>query len=794
MKPTKWLLVSLVLICCPLYSHSQLWSGILNSTYGSGACGFGQITSAGQCAIDWTQVGVPGGVPTNWTQSGSTISPSGGDDTSTIQSAINSCAGSSLPGKYVQLSGTNASPATFAIAGTVTIKNYCKLVGGGPQATILKCTGTSGACLDEGAYNDAPYKNGTCTITSGNTAGSTSIVVSATGLDSNPCSITAGGFLVVSELNNAVYVQTTDPQSGGASCTYCDVLWGGTRVREQIVQITSVSGSGPYTVAITPGLYTDYGTASGTSPAYATPFGQENGGKPDCIYCGIENLQVWATGSRLSSGGPDFDMTLCAFCWVYRVEANYTDGDWLDVNYCFRCEVRDNYFFNGFGHGPGGSDDDVSLREETSATLLINNIMERGHTSVMVDWGAAGNVIAYNYLTGSVDAVATNVNDLDVAEHGAYPQFNLFEGNVGPNFQPDSWHGNEGYNTAFRNWWRGSNLINTYPQAAITSGSCSGGTCTITWASGSSQFYAGTYVSIFGTNISGCGTGNLSTPSSGAVFQLTGSGGSLSSTFSAGSCTSWTGGFAFTDDLVSYPVPITHTGAGALSATSTYLTYQAMWAVTIPAFSVGNNLIGNVLGSSDQTNTVGSGNMYDSGSGTCTSCLRATQIPGSNTRPYSGKGYASTYDYDTSGDSDGSDWTTFPGGPSNTNGYWSNQGFITTCYSYNYDSASGSTINNVNCSGLPTGGFPASFFLSSQPAWWVDGLGGTNPPWPGIGPDVSGGSDSTVGGHANYNPAELCYNNTSRDATGAKEFNPEACYGDPPSPPAPPTGLNAVVQ
>ncbi len=786
MKPTSWLLISLVLICCPLYSHSQLWSGVLKPTSGSGACSFGQINSAGQCAIDWTQVGIPGGVPANWTQSGSTILASAcgngsSDCTSTIQAALNSCAGTGLPGQYVLLAS-----GTFLISGNLHIKNYCFLAGSGAQNTILMAEETSGAPVVMGSMNDDPYKNGTCTITSGNTAGSASVTVAAKGLDSNPCAVGAGGYLVISELNNTVYVQTADPQSNGSTCSYCDVIWGGTRVREQIVEMTSVSGSGPYTVEISPALYTDYGTAAGTAPAYATPFGALSSGTADCKYCGIESLQVVATGTNLAAGTADINMTECAYCFVYRVELNYTDGDWIDANYCFRCEIRDNYFFNGFGHGAGGTDNFVGFMQETSASLMINNIMERGHVSIEVDLGAAGNVVAYNYSTGAVDAVATNVNELDMNNHGAYPQFNLWEGNIGPNFQPDSWHGNNGYNTAFRNWWRGSTLIATYPQANITSGSCSGGTCTISWASGASPFYAGTYVSIFGTNQPSCGAGNLNTPISGVVWQLTGTAGQPSSTFSSGSCTSWAGGFAFTNDLKNYPTPIAHTGAGALSWSSTYLTYQGMWGITIPAFSVGNNLVGNVLGSSDQTKTVGSGNMYDSGSGTCTSCIRA-----STNRPYSGDGYSSTYNYDTSGDSNGSVWTTFPGGPANTDGYWSNQGFITTCYSSNYDSASGSTINGVNCS--PSTILPNSFFLSSKPSWWVDGLGGTNPPWPGIGPDVSGGPDSTVGGHATYNPAELCYNNTTRDSTGAKEFDPAACYGNS-SQPAPPTGLNAVVE
>src|SRR5208283_1792817 len=95
-------------------------------------------------------------------------------------------------------------------------------------------------------------------------------------------------------------------------------------------------------------------------------------------------------------------------------------------------------------------------------------------------------------------------------------------------------------------------------------------------------------------------------------------------------------------------------------------------------------------------------------------------------RPYSGEGYTSTYNYDTSGDSTGAIWATFPGGPSNTNGYWSNQGFITTCYSSNYDSASASTINSVNCT--PSTTLPASFFLSTQPSFWGTAYG--TPRWP----------------------------------------------------------------
>jgi hypothetical protein len=66
-------ILSLLLCVAALPLHALLWSGILNPTSGAGACSFGQIASAGQCAIDWTATGIPSGIPTTWTQSGATI-------------------------------------------------------------------------------------------------------------------------------------------------------------------------------------------------------------------------------------------------------------------------------------------------------------------------------------------------------------------------------------------------------------------------------------------------------------------------------------------------------------------------------------------------------------------------------------------------------------------------------------------------------------------------------------------------------------------------------------------------
>src|SRR5439155_9137732 len=46
---------------------------------------------------------------------------------------------------------------------------------------------------------------------------------------------------------------------------------------------------------------------------------------------------------------------------------------------------------------------------------------------------------------------------------------------------------------------------------------------------------------------------------------------------------------------------------------------------------------------------------------------------------------------------------------------------------------------------------PSSLYLSSRPSWWGA------MPWPAIGPDVTGGDVSNVGGYAYRIPARKCF-------------------------------------
>jgi hypothetical protein len=80
---------------------------------------------------------------------------------------------------------------------------------------------------------------------------------------------------------------------------------------------------------------------------------------------------------------------------------------------------------------------------------------------------------------------------------------------------------------------------------------------------------------------------------------------------------------------------------------------------------------------------------------------------------------------------------------------------------------------------------PASFYLSSKPSWLRTIL------WPPIGPDVTGGDISGIGGHAYRNPAHVCYDNALK-VGGILTFNANNCYGNTaPAPPTPPKNLKA---
>jgi hypothetical protein len=390
------------------------------------------ILSASQ-AIDWSQSGV-GGIPER-SKLCATLPP--GATLVQINAALSACPA----GETVALAAGD-----YTIPGTIHIPSNVTLRGAGADQTVLRATGSGGGyvvSMGRGKVAYIPVR-----IVGGATPGSTTIAVASS------AGMAVGKYLAIAESNNPLYV-TAEGSEG--VCRWCDGDWTATGAfaRGQIVAVTQVNGN---SIGISPGLYGAY-----TESPIAVSFSMS------ASYAGVEDLQVYANNSGYDAS---FGMSACAFCWMRGVEANYTDGDYAEVNWGFRDEIRDSYFSNAFTHLPGLHDADLHLGFKTSASLVENNIFERAHRSIEVDWGAAGNVVAYNFTTGEYDARAREFLLGGIFFHGAHPQFNLLEGNVLTQIQQDATWGSSSHTTAFRNWVTGANRVCT-PGTGREAVSCS---------------------------------------------------------------------------------------------------------------------------------------------------------------------------------------------------------------------------------------------------------------------------------------------------------------------------------
>jgi hypothetical protein len=401
----KKLLIILALLLCVPMSLGATWSGILPAGEG----------------IDWQNVGVPGGIParpticTNLTATATAAQ---------INSALAACPS----GQTVKL-----APGTYTINANINEVSNVTLRGSGARQTILNITAGSGYAINFGS--GSPSAGSAVNVTSGATQGSTSLVLSSTS------GVSVGSYLLVSELNNSGFVT---PVGSEGNCGWCGGVLPSTRLRGEIVEVSAVSGTN---VTLTLPLVAGY-----TLSPQAIPFAAS------VKYAGLEDLQVYAnnTGHNAAEG-----MSRCAYCWVKGVENNMTDGDHMDVDYSYGVQIESNYFTGSYVHAPGSYDSDVDIRTKTSRFLVVNNIVERGHVSIMTEWGAAGGVVAYNYAQGAFDSSVTNFTEMTYNTHGAHEQFILFEANIGPMFQWDNIWGSNSDITCFRCWGYGPSLIAT---------------------------------------------------------------------------------------------------------------------------------------------------------------------------------------------------------------------------------------------------------------------------------------------------------------------------------------------
>lgn len=377
--------------------------------------------------IDWSQVGVPGGIPnrtkihktlTNIDNTGTT------DVTRAIQSALNAC-----PRDQVVL----LPAGTFRISGTIGVPNHRVLRGSGAGQTVLTTSANWPAAIQFYEYSAwAPP----LALSGGASKGDTTIHLSSV-----PAHLKAGMKVQIT-MSNPAYVEDGIEGGNFANCV-------GQWIKVESANIAA------RTITVSPPLYIDY--PSGQSPFLRYPI--ISGSRNFVEYAGLENLKIVNTNPN---SGALIQFGFAAYCWVKDVETQNGGVSHVWSLDSYRCEIRGSYFHDVLPpltssrcYGMQlGTPNGTAPTAKPTAMLVEDNIWKGMRGSIFIGYGAAGCVFGYNYFADSVFE-NPSIQAADITVHSSYPFANLIEGNVGFEFLADNFHGPGGSHTLFRNWLKG---------------------------------------------------------------------------------------------------------------------------------------------------------------------------------------------------------------------------------------------------------------------------------------------------------------------------------------------------
>lgn len=138
-------------------------------------------------------------------------------------------------------------------------------------------------------------------------------------------------------------------------------------------------------------------------------------------------------------------------CEIACVESYSTNFAHITISNALNINVRGSYFKNAQGYGGGGKGYGVALQFASSECKIFNNIFDHLRHSILLQAGANGNFIGYNYSKNPYWTETSLPSDAagDLVLHGNYVYANLFEGNVVQNIVIDDSHGENGPNNVF---------------------------------------------------------------------------------------------------------------------------------------------------------------------------------------------------------------------------------------------------------------------------------------------------------------------------------------------------------
>jgi hypothetical protein len=201
-------------------------------------------------------------------------------------------------------------------------------------------------------------------------------------------------------------------------------------------------------------------------------------------------------------------------------------------------------------------------------------------------------------------------------------------------------------------------------------------------------------------------------------------------------------------------LPMSGRNTVTCSGSSGHQGFQAARAMDISYLSTKNNFVANVVGSAQMQSLIGHGSPL----------AQTASVEYPAARSYDTVAYGWTFGYGELGD-DG----TGGGCSGGTAPCDSSTSSATDFFHGNFNNISAATTWATGV----THTLPASFYLSSKPAWWH------SIPYPATGPDVTGGTGPA--GHSYGNPAQTCYfkvmGGSDGGVGGPLAFNASICYG-----------------
>ncbi|HEY1956851.1 MAG TPA: hypothetical protein VGH28_14625 [Polyangiaceae bacterium] len=396
-------------------------------------------------AIDWSQAGVEGGIPAR-TTSCATMSP--GATAAQINAAIQACP----DGQVVTLGA-----GTFDISDDgIVMKSGVTVRGAGADKTLLVfsannfCSNLQAAiCFSgtndwSGASNTQPGGANAADWTGGYTRGTTDITLANVG----SAGIKVGQWLYLDQANDT---------SPGADFFVCDTtsascsLEGGNggrivdsvvRSQIQIVKVTAINGS---TYTISPGLYSPNWRSSQSPGAWwpTTPIQD----------AGLEDVSVDATNA---GGQMNVAIYNAMNDWVRGVRLVRTcscQRSLIQLGMTAHCTIANDYFY-----GTQGQSENYGVEAYGGADNLVENNLFQHVVAPVVVQQSLGSVFSYNYAINDTYADGQGIHWMadEFIQHNAGIEFNLYEGNIGPGFGGDVFHGNQLMNTLFRNYFLGT--------------------------------------------------------------------------------------------------------------------------------------------------------------------------------------------------------------------------------------------------------------------------------------------------------------------------------------------------